>query len=109
MKMQELIGEFRKEMPELAEAAEKSWVSLEAVKALVSDFAKCSSQVAKDQLAGSILCGLTALADAHGAVFSGVRRLAELNAGYTRVLGPRKPRAEGPCQMKLGFMEGEEE
>lgn len=106
MKMQELIGEFRDEMPKLAEAMDKSRAECKQMVALFNDFDKCESQEAKDALVGAVRSAMSGFADAYCCVDAGVERLKKLNAGYTRTLGPRKPKAEDPRQMKLEFADG---
>lgn len=103
MKMQELIGEFRDEMPKLAVATDVSRKAAMRMKILFDDFDKCSSQEAKDALVEAVRTAMREFTAAFTDAEVGVERLAKLNAEYTRVLGPRPKKApkENPNQMKL--------
>lgn len=103
MKMQELIGEFRDETPKLAKAMEKSRDACRKMVTLFHDYNECVSQEAKDVLMGAVQAAMAEFSSAYCDVDSGVRRLTQLNDGYTRVLGPRKPKAEDPGQTKMDF------
>lgn len=105
MKMQELIGEFRGEMPKLAEAMDRSREECRRAMALFCDFDQCGSQEAKAALIDAVRSALARFSHAFADVDAGVGALVRLNAGYTRVLGPRKRRQEDPRQMKMGFGE----
>ena len=100
MKMQELIGEFRDEMPKLADAMNVSREMCRQAMSLFRDFDKCESQEAKTALIDATRSALAAFSRAYAYVDAGVERLVKLNAGYTRVLGPHKPKAEDPGQVK---------
>lgn len=102
MKMQELIGEFRDEMPKLAVATDVARKAAMRMKILFDDFDKCSSQEAKDALVEAVRTAMREFSSAFTDAEVGVERLAKLNAEYTRVLGPRKKvTKEDPNQMKL--------
>lgn len=102
MKMQELIGEFRDEMPKLAAATDVARKAAMRMKILFDDFEKCSSQEAKDALFEAICVAVHKFSSAFVDAEVGIERLAKLNAEYTRVLGPRKKAPkEDPNQMKL--------
>lgn len=102
MKMQELIGEFRDEMPKLAAATDVARKAAMRMKILFGDFDKCSSQEAKDALVAAVRVAIREFSSAFTDAEVGVERLAKLNAEYTRVLGPRKKAVkENPNQMKL--------
>lgn len=106
MKMQELIGEFRDEVPKLAKATDKSREACRKAMSLFRDYYTCESPEAKNTLAGMFREAMAEFSSAFRDVDAGVGRLAELNGGYTRVLGPRGPKTkDDPRQPDLPGLE----
>ena len=102
MKMQELIGEYRKEIPVLVKDAEQVAELYKRLNSLIRDFANCRSDVARAMILDGVKSDMDMFDRAFVDLMATVEKLEGLNSGYTRTLGPRaaKP-AEDPRQMKL--------
>lgn len=107
MKMQELIGEYRKEIPVLVKDAEQVAELYKRLNSLIRDFANCQSDVARAMILDGVKSDMNMFDHAFVDMMATVEKLEGLNSGYTRTLGPRaaKP-VEDPRQMKLP-LEGE--
>ena len=106
MKMQELIGEYRKKIPVLVKDAEQVAELYKRLNSLVRDFANCQSDVARAMILDGVKSDMNMFDQAFVGMMATVEKLEGLNSGYTRALGPRekKPRdSEG--QLILPGME----
>ena len=102
MKMQELITEFRDEIPKLAKHHKETGDLYRKVWGLWDDCARCESEEGRGLLIDAVREAMNRFATAFADMSVSVEALESLNAGYTRKLGPRNagPK-EDPRQMKL--------
>ena len=102
MKMQELITEFRGEVPKLAKHHEEAGGLYRKVWGLWDDYSRCESQEGQRLLIDAAREAMNRFSTAFTDMSVSVEALEALNAGYTQKLGPRKagPK-DDPRQMKL--------
>lgn len=102
MRMQELITEFRDEIPKLAEHHQEVSQLYLKVGGLWDDLRRCESATAHGLLIDAACEAMNRFAQAYIDLSAEIEALERLNAGYTRKLGPRKTEPkEDPRQMKL--------
>lgn len=102
MKMQELITEFRDEVPKLAKHHQEVSQLYLKVGGLWDDLRRCESATAQGLLIDAACEAMNRFAQAYIDLSAEIEALERLNAGYTRKLGPRKAEPkEDPRQMKL--------
>lgn len=104
MKMQELITEFRDEIPKLSQHHQDTDRLYRKVWGLWDDYARCESVEGRRLLIDAARKAMDMFSTAFIGMSASVEALEQLNAGYTRKLGPRKagPK-EDPRQMELEF------
>lgn len=102
MRMQELITEFRDEIPKLDKSHKEARDLYRKVWGLWDDCARCESEEGQRLLIDAAREAMNRFSAAFVGMSVSVEKLERLNAGYTRKLGPRKagPK-EDPRQMKL--------
>lgn len=101
MKMQELITEYRKEIPVLVKDAEQVAELYRRLSSLVRDFTNCQSDVARAMILDGVKSDLNMFGRAFEDMMATIENLEGLNSGYTRTLGPRAVKPEDPRQMML--------
>lgn len=102
MRMQELITEFRDEIPKLAKHHQDVSQLYLKVGGLWDDLRRCESATAQGLLIDAACEAMNRFAQAYIDLSAEIEALERLNAGYTRKLGPRKAEPkEDPRQMKL--------
>lgn len=104
MKMQEVIGKMREIVPHAMSAASNAQEKMGAAFELFQDFTKCESSEARTLLAAKLTDRLDAAKLAVQRTFAHVSNLSDLNDGYTRKLGPKKPK-DDPRQPDLPGLE----
>lgn len=102
MKMQELITEFRDEIPKLAMYHQETDSLYRKVWGLWDDYERCESEEGQKLLIDAARGLMNRLATSFTNMSAVIKTLEGLNSGYTRKLGPRKavPK-ENPMQMRL--------
>jgi len=102
MRMQELITEFRDEIPKLAKHHQEVSQLYLKVWGLWDDYARCESEEGRRLLIDAAREAMNRFSAAFVDMSVSIETLERLNAGYTRKLGPRNagPK-EDPRQMKL--------
>jgi len=102
MRMQELITEFRDEIPKLAKSHQETDELYRKVWGLWDDYARCESEEGQKLLIDAAREAMNRFSTAFAGMSVSIEALERLNAGYTRKLGPRNagPK-EDPRQMKL--------
>lgn len=102
MRMQELITEFRDEIPKLAKHHQEVSQLYLKVGGLWDDLRRCESATAQGLLIDAACEAMNRFAQAYIDLSAEIEALERLNVGYTRKLGPRNagPK-EDPRQMKL--------
>jgi hypothetical protein len=104
MKMQELITEFRDEIPKLAKHHKEAGDLYRKVWGLWDDYMRCESEEGHRLLIDAAREAMNRFSARFVDMSASVEALERLNAGYTRKLGPRKTgQNENPRQMKLGL------
>lgn len=102
MRMQELITEFRDEIPKLAKHHQETDELYRKVWGLWDDYARCESEEGQRLLIDAAREAMNRFSTAFAGMSVSIEALERLNAGYTRKLGPRKAEPkEDPRQMKL--------
>jgi hypothetical protein len=104
MKMQELITEFRDEIPKLSKYHQETDSLYRKVWGLWDDYERCESEEGQKLLIDAARGLMNRLAAAFTNMSAVIKTLEGLNSGYTRKLGPRKvvPQ-EDPMQMRLAL------
>ena len=102
MRMQELITEFRDEIPKLAKHHEEAGSLYRKVWGLWDDYSRCESQEGQRLLIDAAREAMNRFSTAFTDMSVSIEALRMLNTGYTQKLGPRKagPK-DDPRQMKL--------
>lgn len=104
MKMQELITEFRDEIPKLAKHHKEADNLYRKVWGLWDDYSRCESVEGQRLLIDAARNAMNMFAVSFDCMSVSIKALERLNAGYTRKLGPRKAEPkEDPRQMTLGL------
>lgn len=102
MRMQELITEFRDEIPKLTKCHEEAGRLYNKVWGLWDDYARCESEEGQRLLIDAAREAMNRFSAAFVGMSASINALDKLNAGYTQKLGPRKARPkEDPRQMQL--------
>lgn len=104
MRMQEFIGKMREIVPHAASAASTAKEQMDAAYFLFQDFSKCASSDARAALEKRLEELMDAAKVAVQRTFAHVSNLSDLNDGYTRKLGPKKPK-DDPRQPDLPGLE----
>lgn len=107
MRMQEVIGKMREIVPHAMSAASNAQEKLGAAFALFQDFTKCESSEARTLLAAKLTDMMDTAKFAVQRTFVHVSNLSDLNDGYTRKLGPKKPK-DDPRQPDLPGLEDDD-
>lgn len=104
MKMQELITEFRDEIPKLAKHHQEVSRLYLKVGGLWDDFSRCESITAQGLLMDAAREAMDQFATAFIDMSVSIEKLEKLNAEYKEKLGPRNagPK-EDPRQMELNL------
>lgn len=102
MRMQELITEFRDEIPKLTKHHKEAGDLYRKVWGLWDDYSRCESQEGQRLLIDAAREAMNRFSAAFVDMSASIEALGRLNTGYTRKLGPRNagPK-EDPRQMKL--------
>ena len=109
MKMQEVITAMRIEVPVLAKCKEDVGMYQRKAWGLFDDLRRCESTEARMLLTDAFGEAMDGFARSFVDMCGSVERMQQLNAGYTRRLGPKKPTPEeDPRQMKLGLEGGDD-
>lgn len=104
MKMQELITEFRDEIPKLVKRRKETDALYRKVWGLWDDHARCESVDGQRLLIDAARNAMNMFAASFDSMSMSINALERLNAVYTRKLGPRKAEPkEDPRQMTLGL------
>lgn len=104
MRMQELITEFRDEIPKLAKHHKEAGDLYRKVWGLWDDYSRCESEEGQRLLIDAAREAMNRFSAAFVGMSVSIEALEELNAGYTRKLGPRKAKPkEDPRQMTFGL------
>ena len=104
MKMQELITEFRDEVPRLAKHHQEVSQLYLKVGGLWDDLRRCESATAQGLLMDAACEAMNRFAQAYVDLSASIEALERLNAEYKEKLGPRNagPK-EDPRQMELNL------
>lgn len=105
MTMQGVITRMREDVPLLAKHRDETAELYHTVRGLFADYVGMRSELGRETVLDRLRPELGRLDDSLAGLFASVERLQELNAGYTRKLGPRAPKEEDPRQMTLDLGE----
>lgn len=104
MKMQDVITALREEAPKLAKFHEETAGLYKKVWDLWDDFSRCESEDGRRLLVDAAREAMNRFSAAFIDMSVSIERIGQLNDGYTRKLGPKKPK-DDPRQPDLPGLE----
>lgn len=103
MKMQDVITALREEAPKLAKFHGEAAGLYKKVWDLWDDFSRCESEDGRRLLIDAAREAMNRFSAAFIDMSASIERIGQLNDGYTRKLGPKKPKDDPRQQDLPGF------